>query len=588
MEVPGPERRLAAVLAADMVGYSRLMEVDETGTLARLKTHRLELIDPAIAKNRGRIIKTTGDGMLVEFHSVADAVLCAAEIQRRMTRRNADVAPARWIQFRIGINLGDVIVEEDDIFGDGVNVAARLQMLAEPGGICVSGAVRDQVGERLDKIAFEDLGEQSVKNIVRPIRVFSVRLAADATAAPAGERDEAAATTSAKKPSIAVLPLVNMSGDPEQEFFADGLTEDIITELSRFRDLLVISRNSTFVHKGKAVKVQEVAREFGVDYVLEGSVRKAGDRVRVTVQLIDGETDRHIWAERYDRKLEDIFAMQDELTSTVVAILPGRVEAATHDRAKRKTTDNMAAYECVLAARVLHHRSVREDNEAAQRLLDRALALDTNYAHAHAWKACVLGQSWVYGWCADRDVTFQQVADELAIALALDDNDSDVHRILAALNLTRDDHDKAAYHQERALALNPNYDLVVVQQGELLTWLGRPEEGIDWIKRAMRLNPYHPERFWNHLGRACYCAEKYAEAAEAFARITRPDHTHHAFLAAIFAQMGDGVAAAAHAAEVVKREPGFTVAAYLATQHYKREVDRERHAAGLLKAGLPA
>ncbi len=341
MDVPGPERRLAAVLAADMVGYSRLMEVDETGTLARLKTHRLELIDPAIAKNRGRIIKTTGDGMLVEFHSVADAVLCATEIQHRMTRRNSDVAPARWIQFRIGINLGDVIVEEDDIFGDGVNVAARLQMLAEPGGICVSSAVRDQVGDRLDKIAFEDLGEQSVKNIARPIRVFSVRLEADAAAAPAGEKDEAAAT-SAKKPSIAVLPLVNMSGDPEQEFFADGLTEDIITELSRFRDLLVISRNSTFVHKGRAVKVQEVAREFGVDYVLEGSVRKAGDRVRVTVQLIDGETDRHIWAERYDRKLEDIFAIQDEVTRAIVATLPGRVEAATHDRAKRKTTDNMA------------------------------------------------------------------------------------------------------------------------------------------------------------------------------------------------------------------------------------------------------
>ncbi len=384
-----------------------------------------------------------------------------------------------------------------------------------------------------------------------------------------------------------MLPLVNMSGDPQQEFFADGLTEDIITELSRFRDLLVISRNSTFVHKGKAVKVQEVAREFGVDYVLEGSVRKAGDRVRVTVQLIDGETDRHIWAERYDRKLEDIFAIQDEVTRAIVATLPGRVEAATHDRAKRKTTDNMAAYECVLAARVLHHRSVREDNEAAQRLLDRALALDANYAHAHAWKACVLGQSWIYGWCADRDATFQQVADELEIALALDDNDSDVHRILAALNLTRDDHDKAAYHQERALALNPNYDLVVVQQGELLTWLGRPEEGIDWIKRAMRLNPYHPERFWNHLGRAYFCAEKYAEATEAFTRITRPDHTHHAFLAAILAQMGDGVAAGAHAAEVVKREPGFTVAAYLATQHYKRDVDRKRHEAGLLKAGLP-
>jgi adenylate cyclase len=355
------------------------MEVDETGTLARLKTHRIELIDPAIAKNRGRIIKTTGDGMLVEFHSVADAVLCAAEVQRRMARRNTDVSPARWIQFRIGINLGDVIVEDNDIFGDGVNVAARLEMLAEPGGICVSGAVRDQVGHRLDDISFEDLGDQSVKNISRPIRVFRVRLDPDSEASLEGAKSAVVAAAS-KKPSIAVLPLANMSGDPEQEFFADGLTEDIITELSRFHDLLVISRNSTFVHKGKAVKVQDVAREFGVNYVLEGSVRKAGDRIRVTVQLIDAETDTHIWAERYDRQLEDIFAIQDEMTRAIVATLPGRVEAATHDRAKRKPTDNMAAYECVLAAKVLHHRSIREDNAEAQRLLDRALALDADYA----------------------------------------------------------------------------------------------------------------------------------------------------------------------------------------------------------------
>ena len=587
-DVPEPERRLAAVLSADMVGYSRLMEVDEMGTLARLKTHRIELIDPAIAKNRGRIIKTTGDGMLVEFHSVVDAVLCAAELQRRMARRNADVLPARWIQFRIGINLGDVIVDENDIFGDGVNIAARLQMLAEPGGICVSSAVRDQVGQRLDDIEFEDLGDQSVKNIARLIRTYRVRLEHGAKSPPEGANDTAAATAISKKPSIAVLPLVNMSGDPQQEFFADGLTEDIITELSRFHDLLVISRNSTFVYKGKAVKVQDVAREFGVDYVLEGSVRKVGDRIRVTVQLIDGETDRHIWAERYDRQLEDIFAIQDEMTRAIAATLPGRVEAATHDRAKRKPTDNMVAYECVLAAKVLHHRSRRADNAEAQRLLDRALALDPSYAHAHAWKACVLGQTWVYDWCADRDATIQQVAAELETTLALDDNDSDVHRILAALNLNRDDHEKAAYHQERALALNPNYDLVVVQHGELLTWLGRPEEGIDWIKKAMRLNPYHPERFWSHLGRACYCAEKYAEAAEAFSRITRPDHTHHAFLAATFAQMGNSVVAAVHATEVLKREPKFSVVAYLATQHYKHEVDRQRHEAGLLKAGLPA
>ncbi|MDA9436601.1 adenylate/guanylate cyclase domain-containing protein [Bradyrhizobium sp. CCBAU 51627] len=588
MDVPGPERRLAAVLAADMVGFSRLMEVDEAGTLARLKTHRVELIDPAIAKNRGRIIKTTGDGMLAEFHSVVDAVLCAAEVQRRMARRNADVPPPRWIQFRIGINLGDVIVDQNDIFGDGVNVAARLEALAEPGGICVSGAVRDQVGDRLDGVQFDDLGEQSVKNIARPIRTFRIRLAEGPASLPDLARAAVTPAGVSKKPSIAVLPFANMSGDPEQEFFADGLTEDIITELSRFHDLLVISRNSTFVYKGKAVKVQDIGREFGVDYVIEGSVRKAGGRVRVTVQLIDAQTDRHIWAERYDRELQDIFAIQDEMTCAIVATLPGRVEAATHDRTTRKTTDNMPAYECVLAAKLLHHRSNRDDNAQAQRLLDRALALDPNYAHAHAWKACVLGQCWTYGWYSDREAIFAQVASELEIALALDDNDADVHRILAALNLTRHDFERATYHQERALALNPNYDLVVVQQGELLTWLGLPEEGIDWIKKAMRLNPYHPERFWSHLGRAYYCAEKYAEAAVAFSRITRPDHTHHAFLAATFAQMKNAVAAGAHAEEVLKREPGFSVAAYLATLHYRRELDRQRHEVGLIAAGLPA
>jgi adenylate cyclase len=582
MEHPAVERRLAAILAADMVGYSRLMEADETGTLARLKTHRLELIDPAIARHRGRLIKTAGDGMLVEFSSVADAVACAVEIQRAMARAAGDVAPEGEVQFRIGINLGDVIREDNDIFGDGVNVAARLQELAEPGGICVSGAVRDQVGERLG-VGFEDQGEQSVKNISRPIRVFRVRF--DAPRKPAAGR-AARARAATDKPSIAVLPFLNMSGDPEQEFFTDGLTEDIITELSRFRDLLVISRNSAFVHKGKAVRVRDVAREFGVQYVVEGSVRKAGSRVRVTVQLIDAETDRHVWAERYDRELADIFAIQDEVTAAIVATLPGRVEAARHDRAKRKPTESMAAYECVLAGKVLHHRSTPEDNAAALELLDRAIALDPKYAHAHAWKACVLGQAWVYRWSEDPDATFERVAEELQIALALDDSDSDVHRILAASNLIRHDYDRSMYHQERALSLNPNNDLIVVQQGELLTWLGRPDEGIEWIRKAMRLNPYHPERYWNHLGRAYYVARRYAEAIEAFGRITRPDHTHHAFLAAASAQLGDDAAARAHAREVTRLQPEFAAEAYLATLHYQREDDRAHHRDGLLKAGL--
>jgi adenylate cyclase len=587
MEERNVERRLAAVLAADVVGYSRLMEVDEVGTLARLKTIRLELIDPAILKCKGRIIKTTGDGMLVEFQSVTEALRCAVEFQRRMALRNHDLPASRGLLYRIGINLGDVIVEGDDIFGDGVNVAARLESMAEAGGICVSAAVRDQVGDRLD-IGYDDLGEQQFKNIHRPIRAFKILLDNQASGASSEiSPDKTVPSTPLRKPSIAVLPFVNMSGDAEQEFFADGLTEDIITELSRFRELLVISRNAVFVHKNKPVKAQEIAREFAVDYVVEGSVRKAADRVRVTVQLIDGETEAHIWAERYDRKLEDIFAIQDEVTSAVVATLFGRVEAARHDRVQRKRTDNMAAYEYVLTGKVMHHWSNRAANLEALQMLNRAIELDPKYAHAHAWKACVIGQAWLNKWCEDPDASQRAIAAELEIALSLDDNDADVHRILAALNVNFNQHDKAVYHQERALTLNPNSDLIVVQQGELLTWLGRPTEGIEWILRAMRLNPYHPQRFWSHLGRAQYTARSYADAIQSFSKLTAPDHTHHAFLAASSAQLGNRTAAAAHAREVLQREATFTAESFLGVLHYKHPSDNEHVRDGLVKAGLP-
>ena len=588
MEERNVERRLAAVLAADVVGYSRLMEVDEAGTLARLKAVRLELIDPAIAKCKGRIIKTTGDGMLVEFQSVTEALRCAVDFQQRMARRNRDMPASRTLVYRVGINLGDVIVEESDISGDGVNVAARLESIADPGGICVSAAVRDQVGDRLD-VGYEDLGEQHVKNINRAIRVFRVLLNGQSPEASNGvSGGQGAPQVSARKPSIAVLPFVNMSGDSEQEFFADGLTEDIITELSRFRELLVISRNAVFVHKGKPVKAQEIAREFGVDYVAEGSVRKAADRVRVTVQLIDGETETHIWAERYDRKLEDIFAIQDEVTSAIAATLFGRVEAARHDRVQRKRTENMAAYEYVLTGKVLHHWSNREANAEALRMLNRAIELDPNYAHAHAWKACVTGQAWLHKWCENPEASVRLISDELQTALSLDDNDADVHRILAALNLNFNEYDKSIYHQERALSLNPNSDLIVVQQGELLTWLGRPAEGIEWVRRAMRLNPYHPERFWSHLGRAQYTARIYTDAIQSFSKLTAPDHTHHAFLASSSAQLGNRTAAAAHAREVLQREPTFTVQSYLGTLHYQQPSDIEHLREGLVKAGLPS
>ncbi|MER9049261.1 adenylate/guanylate cyclase domain-containing protein [Mesorhizobium sp. M0923] len=572
------EQRLAAILASDMAGYSRLMEADESGTLARLRTHRIELVDPAIAKNKGRIIKTTGDGMLVEFQSVTDAVKCAVEIQQRMKRRNSDVPQERRIEFRIGINLGDIIFDDEDIFGDGVNIASRIEQLADVGGICVTAAVATQIADRLE-IAMEDLGEKTLKNISRPVRLY--RVGFDSPVLPQVE-----AKRSISKPSIVVLPFSNMSGDPEQEFFADGLTEDIITELSRHHELFVISRNSAFVYKNRAVNVREVAEKLDVQYLVEGSVRKIGDRVRVTVQLIDTANDAHIWADKYDRKLVDIFAIQDEVTAAIAATLPGRVEAAQRDQLARAKPANMAAYECVLAAKVLHHRSTIADNERAQTLIERAVTLDPDYAHAHAWRACILGQAWVHNWCEDRDAVWNNIMAALDRALALDNNDADVHRILAAVNVNNNELTTARYHQERALALNPNYDLVVVQQGELLTWLGRPEEGIEWIRKAMQLNPHHPERFWSHLGKAHFAARQYGEAIEAFMHLSTMDSVQHAFAAACYGWLGDEIAAAAHLGKIRTLDPQFDLDSFIATLHYAQESDVQHVREGLLKAGI--
>jgi adenylate cyclase len=584
------QRRLAAILSADVVGYSRLMGIDEAGTLARLKAMRRDIIDPLVTAHSGRTFKLMGDGALVEFASAVDAVTCAIEVQKQVRECNSGSPEDSRIQFRIGINVGDIIVDGDDIYGDGVNVAARIQALADPGGIYISRGAAEQVRDKVP-IKIETRGEQTVKNIARPIEVFCIVAEHRDSIAPAVHESETRVQTAtvADKPAIAVLPFVNMSGEPEQEFFADGITEDILTELSRFRELFVISRNSAFFYKGKPINVQKVAKELGVQFVVEGSVRKAGGRVRITVQLIDAETDRHLWAERYDRELADIFAIQDEVTSSIVSILPGRVAAAEHDRVQRKPPENLAAYECVLAGKLLHHRSARTDNEQALRMLERAIALDPGYAHAHAWKACVLGQSFVYGWCANAEATMRGVIEELTLALSLDENDSDVHRVLAAVNLSiHRDHDKALYHQERALTLNPNDDLIVVQQGEALTWIGQAEQGIEWIQKAMRLNPYHPERFWSHLGRAYFVARRYGEAVKAFQRISRADHSHWAFLAACHAQLGDAAAATGAVREVLQRAPDFSIERFIATQHYKHESDREHHRAALVKAQLPA
>ncbi|MBI3782088.1 MAG: adenylate/guanylate cyclase domain-containing protein [Deltaproteobacteria bacterium] len=574
------QRRLAAILSADVAGYSRLMGDDDVATIRTLSEYRAA-ISEVVAAHHGRIVDMPGDNLLAEFGSAIDAVEGALAMQRELASRNAQLSEERRMAFRVGVNLGDIVTEDNRIYGDGVNIAARVESLAPAGGICVSGKVYEEVCRKLE-LVFEDLGEHELKNIAARVRVYRVCTDGDGTAT------NPASAPSSTKPSILVLPFANLSGGPEQAYFADGLTEDILTELSRFRELFVISRNTSFKFKGQGVDVRKVARELGVQYVVEGSVRKAGNRVRVTVQLIDAESDHHVWAERYDRDLEDIFAIQDEVTSAIVATLPGRMEAAARSRTARKPPANMVSYECLLEAKVLHHRSSRDDNQRALSLVRRAIEIDPQYAHAHAWHACILGQQWTYGWCADRAAIESEFERELQVALGLDENDSDVHRILAAVSVVRNDFDKAVYHQQRALALNPNDDLIVVQQGEILTWLGQGEEGIEWIRKAMRLNPYHPERFWFHLARAQFVAKGYAEAVESLRHITAPDGLHHALFAACHAQMGDGTQANAHVAEVIKRIPGFAIGRHcLPMLHYRLETDLSHHLEALRKAGLP-
>src|SRR5215813_8552348 len=378
-------RRLAAILAADVAGYSRLMGSDEEGTLAALKAHRRELIDPLIAQHQGRIVKTTGDGLLIEFASIVDAVRCAVVMQQGLESRNAGADESRCIRFRVGINVGDVIVEGDDIFGDGVNVAARIEALAEPGEICVSATVREHVAEKLP-IGFADLGEHSVKNIARPVHVYRIEKRTERKSA--GARDpQPALLALPDRPSIAVLPFTNMSGDTEQDYLADGMVEDIITGLARIKWLFVIARNSSFAYKGRSVDVKQAGRELGVRYVLEGSVRKASSRVRVTGQLIEAESGRHVWADRYDRTLDDVFAIQDELTMSVVAAIEPSLRQAEIERVKRKRPDSLDAYDLVLRAIPHVYPAMPDEAAKALPLLERAINMEPNYALAHGFAA---------------------------------------------------------------------------------------------------------------------------------------------------------------------------------------------------------
>lgn len=511
---------------------------------------------------------------------MVDAVECAVAIQRGMNERNASVPEDRQIVFRIGINLGDVIIDDDDIYGDGVNVAARLESLADPAGICISGSAWEQV---LDKVAegFSDLGEQQLKNITRPVRVW--HWTAEGGAVGLSRTGQ----IRSDKPSIAVLPFDNMSGDPEQDLFADGMVDEIITELSRFPDLFVIARNSTFTYKGRAVKVQDVARELGVAYVLEGGVRKAGKRVRITVQLIDAKNGNHIWAERYDRELADIFELQDELTQTIVGVLPGRVEFAAAAQIKRKPLNDMAAYDYLLAGKIHHDRVTRDDNIEALRLLNKAIELEPDYAAAWAWKACTLGQALDNGYMDNPGKVLEEATKSLHKALALDEYEVNCHRLLCELSMEEGHHDEAQLHHDKAYKLNPNNVLIVAQRGELLFWKGMHDEGARWVEKAMQLDPFAAHRRAHLLGRARHAARHYQAALDAFRQIRSPRVPFIADMAACYARIGDATAADARVAEVLRSKPNFSTAAYVEKLPYLKPEDRIHHHEGLILAGLP-
>jgi adenylate cyclase len=518
------ERKLAAILAADVAGYSRLMGTDEEGTLARLKALRRELADPKIKEHRGRIVKTTGDGLLLEFASVVDAVRCGVEVQREMAERNADVPSDRRIEFRMGINIGDIIKDGRDIYGDGVNVASRLEALAEPGGICVSRVVRDQVRDKLD-FTFDDLGEQRVKNIARPIRVHRIRFAEE-TDIPYLRVSQPVTTPQLSlpdKPSVAVLPFTNMSGDPEQEFVSDGIAEDVITALSHYPSLFVIARNSTFTYKGRAVDVKQVGRELGVRYVLEGSVRKAGNRIRVTAQLIEAGTSNHIWAERYDRDLADIFAVQDEITQALTTALTPAIADAELRRAIRKPPESLDAWAAYQRGLWYLSKANPDDDTIAQNFFRQAIDLDPTFAPGYTALALAqLQAAAVYQKLGLLEA--QSSAEALARrAVGLDGTDAEARSCLGWALQARGELVGALIEIERALEMSPNLALAHWQRGATLIFSGRPKEGLEALETCIRLDPRDPFMSVRLLHIACglYFARDYEGVIEAAKRLIR-------------------------------------------------------------------
>lgn len=580
-------RRLSAIVAADVVGYSRLMERDESGTLAQLKTVLLDLVAPKIETYRGRIVKTTGDGLLAEFASVTDAMQGAVEIQQAMAERNASIPEENRIQFRMGINLGEIITEGGDIYGRGVNVAARLESIAEPGGICISASVHDQI-QSLGSLRFEDLGEQSVKNISRPIRSYAVKLDA------AKAKEAIAATVHSPEyadlRSIAVLPFDNMSQDPEQEHFADGMAEDIITALSKISGLLVIARNSSFVFKGKAVDVQTVGKELGVRYVLEGSVRKAGSHMRITAQLVDTTTREHIWAARFDRELADIFALQDEITSNVVTALQVRLVEGEQARAWRKSTKDLGAWECFVQALAHFRRFTQGDNARARSLFERATQLDPDYASALVWLAWTHWSDARFLWSEDPEHALSMAVDLKDRAIALDPLLADAYSLSGAIHLAQGAFDEAIADGKRAVELEPSGADATALYARTLNWCGQPEEAAGLIRKAMRLSPVHPPWYSSVLAQACWLMGDQAKAAAIYEDAVAQNPAQigpHIGLALCHVELGLEDEASAEARAIQEISPDFTLARYAERLTYRDPDHASRSIEALRKAGLP-
>ena len=626
MTQEGFKRKLTAILSADVIGYSRLMRDSEEATVRDLAAHRVVLTE-IIQQHHGRVVDSPGDNILAEFASVVDAVNCAIKIQEEIRKSNTDNPEDRRMEFRIGINLGDVIEEEGRIYGDGVNIAARVEGIAAAGGIAISGTVYEHIKDKLS-LGYHYLGEQNVKNIPEPVEIYQLLTEPADAGKMIDEKKpktmkwrwvtsgaialiilvvgaiiiwhyyfraqiesaslEKMAFPLPDKPSIAVLPFENISGDPEQEYFSDGITEDLITDLSKISGLFVIARNSVFIYKGRTIKIAEVGRELGVRHVLEGSVRKANGRVRITAQLVDATTQGHLWAERYDRDLKDIFALQDEVTQKIVAALAVKLTEDEQERLVRKYTENMEAYDSFLQGMELIHHHTKEANVQARQMYKRAIDLDPKFAAAYALLGLTYSQEWSHGWSQNPQAL--ERAFELAqAAIALDNSLPFGHAILGEIYLWKKHYEKAVAEQEKAIALSPSDADLISGLGGILNWAGRPEEAIELVKKAMRLNPmYQTEYLWN-LGHAYFLRGRYEEAIETLkrARDRNPEYLPvHVYLSASYINQGQQKEARAEAAEASMLSPQTSMEAWKQRLPYKNQAVLERLIDSLRKAGF--